>query len=112
MVSAAAIGIADWALRHLGRQWRIQAVITDDHRLVTTGPYALVRHPVYLAFLAMLVATVLVRASAAAGAVSVLLFVAGTEIRIAAEDGILAEAFPSEFPGYRRRVAAWLPGVR
>lgn len=40
------------------------------------------------------------------------LFIAGTEIRIAAEDRILGAAFPRQFPEYRRSVSAYLPGLR
>src|SRR5882672_910904 len=35
------------AVKHLGRQFRVNAGLYEDHQLVRTGPYALVRHPIY-----------------------------------------------------------------
>jgi protein-S-isoprenylcysteine O-methyltransferase Ste14 len=98
-----------WAL---GRQWRVQAVVTADHELVTSGPYRVVRHPVYLALLGMLVATLLWRSPWEAALISVAIYVAGTEIRVRAEDGILSQAFGAKFESYRRSTAAYLPGLR
>ena len=54
-----ALALTWHALGHLGRQWRLQAVVTDDHELITTGPYGIVRHPIYAAFLTMLAGTAL-----------------------------------------------------
>jgi protein-S-isoprenylcysteine O-methyltransferase Ste14 len=51
-------GALSWAsVRHLGRQFRITAGLYEDHELVMTGPYALVRHPIYASLLAILVST-------------------------------------------------------
>lgn len=109
MVSAA-FGIRAGAV--LGRQLRIQAVVTDEHRLITAGPYSLVRHPIYAALFGMILATALVFAELRALAVVVPVFLAGTEIRVRSEDRLLAEHFGKEFDEYRRRVRAYLPGLR
>ncbi|MCX6622227.1 MAG: hypothetical protein NTY38_14390, partial [Acidobacteria bacterium] len=45
------------AVSELGRQWRVKAVVTEDHVLIRTGPYAVVRHPIYTSLLGMLLAT-------------------------------------------------------
>ena len=45
------------AVEALGRQWRIDAGLTADHQLVTTGPYGLVRHPIYTSMLCILLGT-------------------------------------------------------
>src|SRR5262252_9047488 len=41
------IWLASAAIRKLGKQWRIMAALNDDHQLVTSGPYRIVRHPIY-----------------------------------------------------------------
>jgi len=111
-LAVASIALNHYALAHLGRQWRLRAVIAEDHELVETGPYGWVRHPVYTAFFGMLVATVLAVTSPGAGALAAALFVAGTEIRIRAEEKLLAERFGRRYRDYCSRVPAWLPPLR
>jgi len=78
------------AIKHLGRQFRIQAGLYQDHQLVRTGPYAVVRHPIYAGLLAMTVATGLLRAPWPWLLAAVAVFVVGTEIRVRMEDRLLA----------------------
>ncbi len=111
-LGAISVALTWWGLAHLGRQWRLQAVVTDDHTLITTGPYAWVRHPVYTAFFGMLLANILLISSWWAGAAAVVLFITGTEIRIRVEERLLSAHFADHFVSYRSRVAAWLPPVR
>ena len=100
------------AIRELGIQWRIQAVVTQTHRLITTGPYVFVRHPVYTSLLGMLLATGFVIADWKGIFAAVVLYVCGTEIRIAAEEKLLAERFGTDFAVYRASVPAYIPFVR
>ena len=65
IAAAAACGVAGaflaWtAVRHLGRQFRVHAGLYEDHELVTSGPYAIVRHPIYTSLLAMLMCSLLI----------------------------------------------------
>jgi protein-S-isoprenylcysteine O-methyltransferase Ste14 len=69
-VSALALvsgGFAVAAVRCLGAQWSIVARVTDRHELITTGPYAIVRHPIYTAMLGLLIATGLTFGTTVAG---------------------------------------------
>lgn len=104
--------LAFTAVRHLGRQFRIHAGLYHDHELVRTGPYALVRHPIYTSLLAILLATLLLLTPWRWIAVSVACFLAGTEIRVRTEDALLASRFGGEFADYRRAVSAYVPFVR
>ncbi|HLH16001.1 MAG TPA: isoprenylcysteine carboxylmethyltransferase family protein [Bryobacteraceae bacterium] len=114
---AAAIGalsaVMAWqAVAHLGRQFRINAGLYEDHQLVRTGPYAIVRHPIYSSLLGMLVCTILMLTRWQWAPVSLALYIAGTEIRVRAEDALLAGRFGDEFERYRRAVKAYIPFVR
>jgi protein-S-isoprenylcysteine O-methyltransferase Ste14 len=100
------------SLRHLGLEWRIKAVVTEDHRLVTTGPYSVIRHPVFAALLALLLSTVALLTPGVAALAAIAACVYGTEIRIRAEDGLLERRFGDPYREYRSRVAAYLPFVR
>jgi len=100
------------AVRHLGKQLRILAGLYPDHELIRTGPYAVVRHPVYASLLLMLLATGLLFARWQMLLLGVVLYVVGTEIRIYAEERLLRGRFGAEFEEYRRHVPAYLPFVR
>jgi protein-S-isoprenylcysteine O-methyltransferase Ste14 len=100
------------AVLHLGKQLRILAGLYEDHELVRTGPYAIVRHPVYASLFLMMLATGLLFARWPLLLLGVALYVAGTEIRIHAEEGLLRSRFGEEFEEYRRKVPAYLPLVR
>jgi protein-S-isoprenylcysteine O-methyltransferase Ste14 len=100
------------AVVHLGRQFRVQAGLYEDHQLVCTGPYSLVRHPIYGSMLAMLVAMLLAMTKPLWIPVCLALYIAGTEIRVYTEDRLLASRFPEQFAEYRRKVPAYVPFVR
>jgi protein-S-isoprenylcysteine O-methyltransferase Ste14 len=107
-----AIAMGWTAVTHLGRQFRVHAGLYEDHQLVRTGPYAVVRHPIYSSMLAMLVAMVLVMTKPVWIPIALVLYIAGTEIRVRTEDGLLASRFPQQFSEYRKRVWAYIPFVR
>lgn len=106
-------GILAWtSVTHLGKQFRIRAGLYVDHELVRTGPYGVVRHPIYASILAVLLSTLLLLTPWQWMAISLTLFVAGTEIRVHVEDGLLASRFGKGFEDYRQRVRAYVPLVR
>ena len=85
----------------------------DRETLVTRGVYAWMRHPIYLAFLAMLVATGLLASAGPGLAVAIVIYLAGSELRIASEEKELAATFRVEYEQYRLRTRwRYLPGVR
>ena len=100
------------AAKHLGKQFRVNAGLYEDHELVRTGPYGIVRHPVYSSILAILLSTILLLTPWRWAAVSLAFFVVGTEIRVHTEDNLLASRFGREFAEYRKEVPAYVPFVR
>jgi protein-S-isoprenylcysteine O-methyltransferase Ste14 len=107
-----AAGLAWTSVTHLGRQFRVHAGLYHDHALVKTGPYSVVRHPIYASLLAVLLCTLLVLTPWQWIAISLALFLAGTEIRVRSEDRLLASRFADDFERYRKAVPAYLPFVR
>jgi protein-S-isoprenylcysteine O-methyltransferase Ste14 len=107
-----AAALAWFSVKHLGRQFRINAGLYQDHELVCTGPYAMVRHPIYSSLLAILLSTLCLLTPWQWALLSLALFVAGTEIRVHAEDGLLSSRFGPEFTAYKRKVSAYVPFVR
>lgn len=112
VLALAAVALFSWSVRHLGVHFRIQAVVTGDHRLVTEGPYRLVRHPIYASLLLMLVSNALLAARWESALAALALFIAGTEIRVRVEERLLASRLPADFAAYRARVPAYIPFLR
>ncbi len=114
---AIAIGVySAWmavrAIRELGSQWSLQARVLDDHKLITSGVYGTVRHPIYTAMLGMLIATGLVISHWLALAAAVIIFLIGTKIRVHLEEKLLAAAFGDEFETWRANVPGLIPFPR
>ncbi len=107
-----AVVISFQAAAALGSQLRIDASLSTDHRLVRSGPYRLVRHPVYLSFFCLMLGSGLMITPWPLLLVAAAVFLCGTEIRVRIEDAMLEARFGTEFEAYRRSVAAYLPGLR
>jgi protein-S-isoprenylcysteine O-methyltransferase Ste14 len=106
------VALAWAATRHLGKQWRYEAALTEDHELIQTGPYRWIRHPIYASMLGMLLTTGACWTWWPMFLPALLFFLAGTEIRIRAEDRLLSERFQDTFLQYRSRVRAYVPFIR
>lgn len=111
MVGVAAAGFlfAWWARLHLGALWSSAITRKEDHRIVDTGPYGLVRHPIYSGILAMGWALALDKATPAAIAGAVALC-AGYWLKARMEEGFLrAELGAAAYDAYRRRTPMLVP---
>lgn len=97
--------LAATALFHLGRSF---SIMPEARRLVTGGPYALIRHPLYLAELIALLGVFLQFASWAAAGILALQCVFQL-LRMRNEEAILAESFP-DYADYGTRTARLIPG--
>lgn len=104
-----AVLIAWFAAASLGANLRIDAALGRDHDLVCSGPYAEVRHPIYLSMLLLLIGTGLLFSTAPYMVPALAIFVAGTEIRIASEERLLASRFGETYRNYRKSTWAYIP---
>lgn len=109
-IMIAGLAFAIWARRHLGRNWSSHPALKENHELVTTGPYNLVRHPIYTGMLTGLLGSFLVSFSAVW---FYALIIMGVTIayRIHAEEGIMMRTFPDAYPVYRMRTKALIPFI-
>ncbi len=109
---AASFGFCWWARRHLGRLWSGFVTLKEGHRVVDTGPYGLVRHPIYSGVMAAALATALIRASPMALAGFVLVVV-GFAMTARIEERFLREQLGGDaYDSYRRRVPMLVPSTR
>jgi protein-S-isoprenylcysteine O-methyltransferase Ste14 len=86
--------------------------LNAEHELVRHGPYAVVRHPIYTSLLCLLCGVGFVVAPWPLLALSIALFVAGTEIRVHVEENLLRGRFGETFQKYQQSVSAYVPLVR
>ena len=80
-----------WAMASLGARWTFRVLIVPGAPLVTAGPYAVVRHPNYVAVVGELVSMALIVGASATGPISVLLFGLLLRRRIGVEDRALRQ---------------------
>jgi len=104
-----AIGLFATSSRELGRNWSLVARTRSDHQLVRTGPYARVRHPIYLGMLLFLLGLAVALGHWAQLIVAVPLFLIGTSIRTRIEDGLLEQSFGDAFRKYQSSTPALIP---
>jgi protein-S-isoprenylcysteine O-methyltransferase Ste14 len=110
-IDFAGIAFAIWARLALGRNWSGMVMqVREHHELVQTGPYALVRHPIYTGLLVAILGTALTLGTlasylgVAAGLVSLL-------IRVEIEERMMASEFGATHEAYRRRTRKLVPFV-
>lgn len=106
---ALGLGFAVWARLHIGRNWGTPMTRKDEPELVTSGPYRLVRHPIYSGILVAGIGT----AVALSWLWLTAALIAGVYFLYSAtvEERYLTERFPDDYPAYRRSTRMLLPFV-
>ena len=99
-----------WARVHLGRNWSGTVTVKQGHDLVTSGPYRLVRHPIYTGLLLALVGFALARGEWR-GVVAVALAGGSFWRKLRIEERWMPEQFGAVYEEYSRRVSALIPFV-
>lgn len=111
MVALAALGFvfAWWARIYLGRLWSGSITRKEGHRVVDTGPYAIVRHPIYTGIFAAALATTAVSGTGHA-IIGTLLIIAAYWTKARLEENFLREELGAEaYDSYRRRIPMLVP---
>jgi protein-S-isoprenylcysteine O-methyltransferase Ste14 len=98
-----------WARIHLGQLWSGRITKKADHRVVDTGPYGIVRHPIYTGILLAVFATAAAKGTVLA-LVAALLITLGFWMKARLEeDWLRRELGPDAYDAYRRRVPMLIP---
>ena len=101
---------AIWARFYLGGNWSSVAAIKEDHTLVHSGPYSIVRHPIYAGLLLAMLGTAL--AAGEMGAfLGVILAFAGWQAKARLEESFLLTQFGQAYCNYRAHVKGMIPFV-
>jgi protein-S-isoprenylcysteine O-methyltransferase Ste14 len=100
-----------WVHRHLDRQWSIALEIQEEHKLITTGPYGYVRHPMYLGIFIYTMGLMMISLDV----LVILLFAFSIWVnyrRIPREEQMLIQEFGDEYLEYMKRTGGLLPHLR
>jgi len=107
--TAIGIGLAVWARLYLGRNWSPRPAVKEHHELVTTGPYAYVRHPIYTGIMLATLGSALV--GMIFGIVMFIVISIVFTLRISKEEKLMLELFPRQYPEYQKRTKRLVPFV-
>jgi protein-S-isoprenylcysteine O-methyltransferase Ste14 len=107
-VTIAGLLFAVWAREHLGSNWSRSVTIKQDHELITTGPYAVVRHPIYTGILAGFLGMAIAISQVRGFIVFVLIFLA-LWMKFRMEEQWMRAQFGETYATYARHTAALVP---
>ena len=100
--------LAVWARRHLGKNWSGAISTKFNHQLIRTGPYRVIRHPIYTAMLGMFAGSAIVSGTPHA-IIAFGIIAASYSRKIPMEERHLNAVFGEEYRMYRRESAALVP---
>ena len=100
-----------WVQHTLGKHWTISLELQEDHKLVTSGPYRWVRHPMYTVHIVYFFSWVLVSANLLL-LINYLLTIILLFARIPKEEKMLLDQFGDEYRAYMKRTGRLLPRFR
>lgn len=109
-ITLAGLIFAVWARLFIGRNWSSGVTVKQDHQLMRTGPYAIVRHPIYAGLLLALLGTA-IEIGEVRGLVGVALATIAWRAKWTIEERFMTEQFGAEYTSYKREVKALLPFV-
>ncbi len=107
-VTIAGLLFAVWARAHLGRNWSRSVTIKQGHELITTGPYAVVRHPIYTGVLTGLLGTA-IALSQVRGFIAFVLFFLAFWTKLRMEEQWMRSQFGEAYATYAHQTAALVP---
>ena len=107
-LSLLGLALAVWARFTLGRDWSAEVTLKRDHVLVTHGPYATIRHPIYTAMIALFAALMMLFGTLGA-VLGWALVVASCWVKLKQEEALLLGRFPEAYAAYMARTRRLLP---
>ena len=106
--TVAGLCFAVWARMHLGEYWSGRITLKENHRVIQTGPYALVRHPMYSGFILALFGNAITLGTISAFAGFAFMLISLVR-KLKIEETWLRSQFGAEYEAYRNRVKALIP---
>jgi protein-S-isoprenylcysteine O-methyltransferase Ste14 len=109
-LTVAGAAVAIWARLLLGANWSATVTVKQNHELMRTGPYAVVRHPIYSGFLSAMLGTAIAFGEVRGLIALVLAFIAW-RVKSLVEERFMQDQFGEQYAQYKRDVKALIPFV-
>jgi protein-S-isoprenylcysteine O-methyltransferase len=109
-LTVAGVAFAIWARFYLGSNWSGSVTVKADHTLVRSGPYAVVRHPIYTGILFGALGSSIAYARIR-GFLGVLMLVITLRVKSRLEEQFMQEQFGAQYTGYKRDIKALVPFI-
>jgi protein-S-isoprenylcysteine O-methyltransferase Ste14 len=110
VLAISGLAFALWARIYLGSNWHSHITLTLDHKLVRTGPYAIVRHPIYSGFMLALVGSALNFGHLRSFVAAVMVILAWT-YKSGVEERFMADHFGMQYDQYCHDVKRLIPRI-
>jgi protein-S-isoprenylcysteine O-methyltransferase Ste14 len=99
-----------WARTHLGKYWSGIITLKVGHRLIRTGPYRYLRHPLYTGFLSAILGSA-IAAGTGDAIIGFAIAFASYLIKMQREESLLTREFGEEYRQFKRESAALVPHI-
>ena len=109
-VTVVGLLFAVWARQHLASNWSSAVTIKEGHELITTGPYALVRHPIYTGILTGFLGTA-IALSQVRGVIGFVLIFLVLWAKLSMEEEWMHSQFGETYATYVHQTAALVPYI-
>jgi protein-S-isoprenylcysteine O-methyltransferase Ste14 len=107
-LTAAGQGFSIWARVHLGKYWSGTVALKEGHKIVSSGPYAVVRHPIYTGLLSAALGSALAAGTKEA-MLGILILFPSYALKWRREEKLMLGEFGAEYEAYRKRTKAIIP---
>lgn len=111
LLAAFGLLLLAWTHFHLGKQWSADLEIQQEHKLITSGPYHYVRHPMYTALYSFFIGTALISGNFIIEFLSIFIILI-IQTRINREEKMLQDEFGEAYLDYSKTTGLILPRIR
>jgi protein-S-isoprenylcysteine O-methyltransferase Ste14 len=108
VIGTASLAFYAWSRATLGKEWSSPLQVREHHHLVTTGPYAWVRHPIYLSLIVFMTGIALIAANWFL-VLFLIISIVDLGLRIPKEERMMIDEFGGEYEAYMQRTGRLLP---
>jgi protein-S-isoprenylcysteine O-methyltransferase len=110
LIGISGVSFAIWARKTLGENWSAKITLKKEHELIQSGPYKIVRHPIYTGFELMVLGPAIVFGELK-GFIALGIIFTSHLLKIMKEEKLMRQQFPGQYADYSKRVKRLIPFI-